>query len=354
MKFLYYTASLCYCFSLTFQVDAFVAPSPLLATAVASIDGRHASTTRLTLSMSSTSISGGVEQASAAAAFAGAGDIQVDMNQYNLGLPASASEWTARLSAMGDAFHEAGTAFLDAKTPKRVMVDTLKIVVPRKPGQGLGLELLELAGGREDGLGITMVEGLVPGGCAERSGLLPGDSLSKIAIRNGKDDSRSETDAVSTECLGFDRTIEAITSLPPPAEDGSSLLVLTVKRLRYKPTVQLTLQFPPHEEKEDVTLELFAGENLRRAMLTRGVKLNDPLARRFDSGGSGDCGADGTCATCTVGVQDGMHLLNPPAQIEGQIFKRHADWRMACKAIVGFGLQQGELTLRVNPRQWDD
>lgn len=289
-----------------------------------------------------------VEQATAAQIFGGAGPIQVDMNKYNLGLEASAEEWTARLSA-ANAMQDAG-AFLDAKSAKTVMVDSLKIVVPRKVDQGLGMELLELAGGREDGLGITIISGLVEGGCADGTGLLPGDSLATIAVRNADG---TETPAVDVECFGYDRTVDAIVSLPP-VETGSSV-VLTVKRLRRKPKIQLRLQYPAHQEEPDVTLELFAGENLRRAMLTRGVKLNDPLARRFDSGGSGDCGADGTCATCTVDVVQGLELLNPPTATESQIFKRKPDsWRMACRAIVGYGLQEGEMVLKVNPRQWDD
>ena len=298
--------------------------------------------------MTNTFCAVGNSEATAAQIFGGAGPTQVDMNMYNLGLEASAEEWTARLSA-ANAMQDAG-AFLDAKNAKTVMVDSLKIVVPRKVGQGLGMELLELAGGREDGLGITIISGLVEGGCADGTGLLPGDSLSTIAVRNADG---TETPAVDVECFGYDRTVDAIVSLPP-AETGSSV-VLTVKRLRRKPKVQLRLQYPAHQEEPDVTLELFAGENLRRAMLTRGVKLNDPLARRFDSGGSGDCGADGTCATCTVDVVKGLELLNPPTTTESQIFKRKPDsWRMACRAIVGYGLQEGEMVLKVNPRQWDD
>jgi hypothetical protein len=27
---------------------------------------------------------------------------------------------------------------------------------------------------------------------------------------------------------------------------------------------------------------------------------------------------------------------------------------MACRAIVGYGMQEGNMVLRVNPRQWDD
>jgi len=292
--------------------------------------------------------SSGVEQATAAEVFGGVGTIQLDMNKYNLGLEASADEWTARISAASN-LQDAG-AFLDAKNGKTVMVDILKIAVPRIPGEGLGIELLELAGGREDGLGITIISGLVEGGCADRTGLLPGDSISKIAVRS-KDG--NEIVALPVECFGYDKTVQAIGSLPPAEEETS--VVLTIKRLRRKPKVQLTLQYPPHQDEDDVTLELFAGENLRRAMLTRGVKLNDPLARRFDSGGSGDCGADGTCATCTVNVVEGLELLSPPTTTESQIFKRRPEsWRMACRAIVGYGLQEGNIVLKVNPRQWDD
>ena len=294
------------------------------------------------------SLSSGVEQATAADVFGGAGDIQVDMNQYNLGLEASAEEWTARLSAQTAMTY--GGAFLDAKNGKQVMVDTVKVVVPRVPGQGLGMELLEIAGGRSDGLGITIISGLVEGSCADGTGVEPGDSISKIAVR---DANGSEIAAESLECFGYDRTVETIGSLPS-AEEGTSL-VLTLKRLRRKPKVQLTFKYPQHQQEPDISIELFAGENLRRAMLTRGVKLNDPLARRFDSGGSGDCGADGTCATCTVDVEKGLQLLSPPTSTEKQIFKKKPDsWRMACRAIVGYGLQEGEMILKVNPRQWED
>eukprot|EP00977_Amphora_coffeiformis_P020770 scaffold8471_cov184-Amphora_coffeaeformis.AAC.15 len=336
--------SLAFAFLLTCS-EAF-GPSP--TSFRAQIEASTKSALLLSSTQQANALSSGVEQATAAEVFAGAGPIQLDMNKYNLGLEASADEWTARLSA-ASAMQDAG-AFLDAKNGKSVMVDTLKIAVPRIPGQGLGMELLELAGGREDGLGITIVSGLVEGGCADQTGLLPGDSISKIAVRAADS---TEIAALPVECFGYDKTVEAIGSLPP-AEEGASV-VLTIKRLRRKPKVQLTLQYPAHQDEDDVTLELFAGENLRRAMLTRGVKLNDPLARRFDSGGSGDCGADGTCATCTVNVVEGLELLSPPTTTESQIFKRRPkSWRMACRAIVGYGLQEGNIVLKVNPRQWDD
>ena len=228
----------------------------------------------------------------------------------------------------------------------------------------MGLLLTEIAGGRADGIGITIIERVLADGNAARySGLLAGDSIVSLSVSqrstSGKND--VETTRVSTECLSYDATIDAITSLPTPVSD-TEVVIVTVKRIRRQPKVTVKLQYPPtnnddyddeeKQQEEDVIVELYAGENLRRALLTRGIKLNDKLAMRFDSGGSGDCGADGTCATCVVGVTKGLELLSPMTQQESQILSAKPRWRMACKAIVGYGMMEGELTLHVNPRQW--
>ena len=191
--------------------------------------------------------------------------------------------------------------------------------------------------------------------------LLAGDSIVSLSVsqRSTSGTNDVETTRVSTECLSYDATIDAITSLPTPVSD-TEVVIVTVKRIRRQPKVTVKLQYPPtnndddeeKQQEEDVIVELYAGENLRRALLTRGIKLNDKLAIRFDSGGSGDCGADGTCATCVVGVMKGLELLSPMTQQESQILSAKPRWRMACKAIVGYGMMEGELTLQVNPRQW--
>jgi len=305
-----------------------------------------------------------VTQESSASKFSGAGPIAVDMNQYNLAsLEQVCDEWSA-VARPATPLQEAGV-YLQARHPQEIMADTVKVSFPRRPDTGLGLELLELAGGREDGLGITIVKDTVDGGAADGSGILPGDSMIKVEVvqRQRKSSSSSnslleveETDdsfAVEMECLGYDKTVEALMSLPPADPSTEETFVITLKRLRRKPKVKLNLQYPPEMNEPDVSLELFAGENLRRAMLVRGTKLNDPLAARFDSGGTGDCGAEGTCATCAVAVTAGLDLLSPPGQQEAQIFKKHPRWRMTCKAIVGYGMREGELTVRVSPRQWD-
>lgn len=290
---------------------------------------------------------------------------KVDMNMYNLpDLDAISQEWSAVVTA-GSALLPEGI-YLQPRQKDLHMADTVKAVFPRKAGMGLGLELLELAGGREDGVGITIVSGIVAGGAAEGSGILPGDSITQIELRRttrpsssakasegGSMNEREEVFSVSTECLNYDKTVEAILSLPPEEESATDIFVVTTKRLRRRPKVRLNLQYPPDMGEDDVSLELFAGENLRHAMLVRGVKLNDALAARFDSGGTGDCGAEGTCATCAVSVIEGANLLSPVGQQEGQIFVKHPRWRMACRAVVGYGMKEGTLTVRVSPRQWD-
>ena len=49
----------------------------------------------------------------------------------------------------------------------------------------------------------------------------------------------------------------------------------------------------------------------------------------------------------------GKELLSPTSTQEAQILAKKPRWRMACKAIVGYGMQEGDMTLQVNPRQWE-
>jgi ferredoxin len=288
----------------------------------------------------------------------GMGPVQVDMNKYNIPFEEITEQWTANV--VPASFQKEEGIYLGAKDDKTLFVDTVKIEFPRVPGQPLGLELLEIAGGREDGTGITIVSGFVDGGMAADVGVVLGDSIVKVAVKRtvmsqNADKMMEETEqeiALATECFGFDKTVEAIGSLPPA--DGNEMLVLTIRRIRKKPKTIVNLQYPPDMNEPDVRLELFSGENLRRAFLVRGIKLNDALSRRFDNGGTGDCGAEGTCATCVVSVSKGMDLLNPMGQTEQQILAKKPTWRMACKTVIGYGMQEGEMTVRVNPKQWAD
>lgn len=56
---------------------------------------------------------------------------------------------------------------------------------------------------------------------------------------------------------------------------------------------------------------------------------------------------------CVVAVGKGDELLSPKAIQEAQILKKNPRWRMACKTVVGHGMTEGQMTIQVNPRQWE-
>ena len=283
----------------------------------------------------------------------GAGPATVNLNEYNLPLERIEQEWCAAF--VEKSLDRDEGVYLGANTPGEVYVDTINVSFPRQGG--LGIELAELAGGREDGLGITVVTGLVSDGAAKETEIIPGDSIVEVAlVRNkkvvGKKNLQEQQQewSVKTECLNYDATVEAILSLPPPME--GDLISLRLKRLRRRPKITVRLQYPPEQNEPDTTIVMNAGENLRQGMLVRGVKLNDPLAKRFDTKSGGNCGAGGLCRTCSVNVLNGGDLLNDQRVAEKQMLADNPRWRLACKAIVGFGMKEGEMTIRVNPNQW--
>jgi ferredoxin len=303
----------------------------------------------------------------------GAGMPLVDMNQYNVPLDriVSSSEeeegggggssglWTAQMvQKTGKGVMEDGNGIFLRTNANEVFVDSVTVTFPRRLDSGLGIGLMELAGGRDDGLGITIVSSIIPNSAADGTDILPGDSVTQVTvIRRGSNNSKVKLEekeeyvTVPTECLSYDATVEAIGSLPP-AQEGD-VMEVTLKRLRYRPKMKVHLRYPPEQNEPDETITMYAGENLRQGMLIRGVKLNDPLAQRFDTKSGGNCGAGGLCRTCSISVLRGKQFLNPQRLAEEQMLKDvPSQWRLACKAIVGYGMKEGEITIQVNPRQW--
>ena len=162
--------------------------------------------------------------------------------KYNVDLAKAAELFTVTVSANDSIDRPAGTPFLDSKD-KEYFVDDIEVVVERVGG--LGLELTELAGGRPDGLGITIIENVVEGSNAAAAGIIPGDSLSFISpvIKDkiGLTESTSDqANAKVCECRDFDNTMDVLTSLPP-AEDLPKVIV-GLKRMRRWPKVKTTVE----------------------------------------------------------------------------------------------------------------
>lgn len=288
------------------------------------------------------------------------GPKQVDMNMYNIPLEKMEEQWVA--TVVPKTLDDDGGVFLSSRDQREYFVDSVVVKVKRPVNQSLGIMLQELAGGREDGLGITVVSGLVEGGYISKlnEDIQIGDSVAQVCLLRDAPkneggiglQTQQEEYIVTTECLGYDATLDAIRNLPEPISNDE-FLVLTLKRLRRKPKVKVNLIYPPDQKEKDCTIELFAGENLRMGLLSRSVSLNDTLAKRFDGKEiGGNCGGSGgLCRTCAVSILRGGELLSPIKVAERQMLQDNPRWRLACRAYVGNGMKEGEISIQVFPRQ---
>lgn len=288
------------------------------------------------------------------------GPKQVDMNMYNIPIEQIEEQWVATI--VPKSLDDDGGIFLSSRDQREYFVDNVVVKIKRPVDQSLGILLQEIAGGREDGLGITVVSGLVEDGYIRslNQDIQIGDSIAQVCLLRDAPNNECEIGlrteqeeyVIRTECLGYDATLEAISNLPPPLSEDE-ILVFTLKRLRRKPKVKVNLKYPPNQKEKDCTIELFAGENLRMGLLSRSISLNDTLAKRFDGKDiGGNCGGSGgLCRTCAVSILRGGELLSPIKLSEKQMLQDNPRWRLACRAYVGNGMKEGEITIQVFPRQ---
>eukprot|EP00584_Thalassiosira_punctigera_P009818 CAMPEP_0172532926 /NCGR_PEP_ID=MMETSP1067-20121228/5796_1 /TAXON_ID=265564 ORGANISM="Thalassiosira punctigera, Strain Tpunct2005C2" /NCGR_SAMPLE_ID=MMETSP1067 /ASSEMBLY_ACC=CAM_ASM_000444 /LENGTH=327 /DNA_ID=CAMNT_0013317489 /DNA_START=106 /DNA_END=1089 /DNA_ORIENTATION=+ len=282
---------------------------------------------------------------SSSIAAAATGSDVVDANLYNVPLERAVELWTASVQESNNADRMAGVPYLDSKS-KDYFVDDIPSVEVSRAG-GLGMELLELAGGRDDGIGITIVSAVTEGGNAEAAGILPGDSVASVTVYETETNGLAEetrSRARDCEARDFDGTMDALANFPG---DDASALFLDVKRMRRWPKVTVQVSYPPSQCAEGFdpvkNLEFFAGENLKRALQNRGIVLDDPGNPRCDY-----CGSN----ACYVSVVKGKQLLNPIGKTEEKLFQRNPNCRLSCKTTVGYNMQEGDLKLKVNLSQW--
>lgn len=258
---------------------------------------------------------------------------------------------------------------------------------PERPG--LGIALVEYGVVEDKNFGsaaLVLISELAPdsnAALASSAPLLPGDALVYV----GAPGAAAKGEALRVEGKTYDDTVAAIGSLPAgPVE-------LYVKRLRVRAKATVNLQFPQGEGRKDEFLVLYAGANLRRSILSHGIVLNDPLARRFDAGiGTGDCGGEGVqphihhachyprcrhrkaqcgstphpltppppaataagcCCTCAVDISSGMEALTAPKTQEKQMLSRFPRWRLACRARVVDIQEDVVINIKVQPRGFD-
>mmetsp|Transcript_31588 Transcript_31588/g.68193 ORF Transcript_31588/g.68193 Transcript_31588/m.68193 type:complete len:198 (-) Transcript_31588:105-698(-) len=186
--------------------------------------------------------------------------------------------------------------------------------------------------------------------------IMYGDTIVSAELIMQQGGSATDIRSIKTECLGYDSTVEALVGMMSSLGSSSiqeASVILVLKRLRRRPNLSVKLYYPPEQDLPPETLQLQPGDNLRMALLTRGVKLNDPLAQRYDGKSySGNCGGGSLCRTCAVNVLRGADLLSQPKDNEKKMMDDSPRWRLACKSWVGYGMKEGEIVIQVNPRQW--
>lgn len=119
--------------------------------------------------------------------------------------------------------------FLGVKNYRENFVDSVSVTVLRPPA-GLGITIVEIAGGQDNSLDIMVVLGLVEGGYTEGANvnILPSKSIACISVmikeQQGLSDTQTIVSAV-TECLGYDATVDTILNLPPPFTDDETMVI---------------------------------------------------------------------------------------------------------------------------------
>eukprot|EP00632_Arachnochrysis_sp_CCMP2950_P001741 CAMPEP_0185720720 /NCGR_PEP_ID=MMETSP1164-20130828/50257_1 /TAXON_ID=1104430 /ORGANISM="Chrysoreinhardia sp, Strain CCMP2950" /LENGTH=307 /DNA_ID=CAMNT_0028388383 /DNA_START=5 /DNA_END=928 /DNA_ORIENTATION=- len=204
-------------------------------------------------------------------------------------------------------------------------VDKLECTIVKDPG--LGIELTEVANNGE-GVGVVIVSGLVPGSPAASSPLQPGDVISKVGT-------------VDVEAKTYDDLVDVLVAADP-------VVKLTVKRLIQRFKVRASIRYANDAAPGKDGEIFFGGENLRRGLIARGVKVNDSSLGK-------SCGGDGQCQTCAVEVLGGANALTQPKGPEKIIFRNAPTWRLSCQTSVrdlpGFDPFKDDLVVRIYPHR---
>lgn len=209
---------------------------------------------------------------------------------------------------------------------------------------GLGLVLTEMAG-NVDGRGLVLISEVTGNAARASPPIEVGDIITGVIAPSTNFRER-------TTGLNYDRTIEAIGRAKEAATDG--IVMLELNRLIKRAEIIVEVQ---DNEGNTQTISALAGENLRRLILRKGIKLYDSKTKRFDMPfAKGDCAGEGLCGTCLVEIQEGEHLLSPKDSLEELITKgRPLKWRATCRAVIGFDNKPGRIKLKTKPQsQFDD
>jgi hypothetical protein len=97
-----------------------------------------------------------------------------------------------------------------------------------------------------------------------------------ILRRIGSAAEQTDVTSTRTECLGYESMANELVGMIAPLNDENNntsrieeaTVILTLKWLRRRPTINVKLQYPPSQNPPLETIQLLPGDNLRLAMLS--------------------------------------------------------------------------------------
>ena len=205
--------------------------------------------------------------------------------------------------------------------------------------EGLGLVLTEMASS-SDGRGLVLISDVMGNAAIANPTIKVGDAIT--GIRAGPTFRERVTGS------NYDVMVDAIGQAKSIAMNTDGHLFLELNRVvkRAKIVVQVD------DGQSTTTVEALAGENLRRLLMRKGIKLYDRATKRFDMPfASGDCAGEGLCGTCLVAVEKGSEFLSPISDTEKLIMKgRPLSWRASCRTVVGANNEDGTIKISTHPQ----
>lgn len=216
---------------------------------------------------------------------------------------------------------------------------------------GIGLELEEFDAVNSNRNGLVLVSGVKPGSNAEKAGnCMPGDALLTVTPKSS-DPAKNPLPTISLEGLSYDATIDILSGF----DDDVVSLSFTTMRMIKRGEVLVKVVGPQNEEVTEYVVYSGFGVNLRTTLQSKNLKMYDPRTARFDSPyQTGNCGGDGTCGTCMVGILEGANLLNEKTLVEEKgLLKQVAppNYRWSCRVKIGKDPEEsGVLKVKLRPQ----
>lgn len=209
----------------------------------------------------------------------------------------------------------------DSKDPK-FGVETIQATIPIRSGEGLGLELLQIAHSTtEQNKGLVLISG-VSGNAAKYTEIEEGDTLVGVSCKEAHL-------KLSTTGLDYDATMDAIVQAKTHAELlNDSSISFQLNRLVRRAPVQVIVE---NNGAEPTVLDCLAGDNLRLVCMRNSVYFS-----------SSDCGGEGVCGTDMIEIvegEDAIDYLGASSSTSGPI--------KACQTIVGANNQASTIRIRL-------